>query len=84
MGQVDRGGQAGRHHPKPDGDGKLRKAKGLDPALLLLDIMVPGPDGLQVCRTLRRRSAVPIVLLTARTSDIDKIAGLTGLCPLLH
>ncbi len=59
-----------------DGDETLRKTKELGPALLVLDIMMPGPDGLQICRTLRRHSAVPIVLLTARTSDIDKIAGL--------
>jgi DNA-binding response OmpR family regulator len=38
--------------------------------------MMPGPDGLQICRSLRRRSNVPILLVTARTSDIDKIAGL--------
>ena len=59
-----------------DGDEALRKAAELKPALLVLDIMMPGPDGLQVCRALRRHSDVPIVLLTARTSDIDKIAGL--------
>jgi DNA-binding response OmpR family regulator len=59
-----------------DGDETLRKTSELRPALLVLDIMMPGPDGLQVCRALRRRSDVPIVLLTARTSDIDKIAGL--------
>ena len=59
-----------------DGDEALRKTTEMRPALLVLDIMMPGPDGLQVCRTLRRRSDVPIVLLTARTSDIDKIAGL--------
>jgi len=59
-----------------DGDEALKKVKELDPALLVLDIMMPGPDGLQVCRALRRRSDVPIVLLTARSSDIDKIAGL--------
>ncbi|MEX2160235.1 MAG: response regulator transcription factor [Dehalococcoidia bacterium] len=59
-----------------DGDEALRKVKELDPALLLLDVMMPGPDGLQVCRALRRRSDVPIVLLTARSSDVDKIAGL--------
>jgi len=59
-----------------DGDETLRKVKDLGPALLVLDIMMPGPDGLQVCRQLRRRSDVPIVLLTARSSDIDKIAGL--------
>jgi DNA-binding response OmpR family regulator len=59
-----------------DGDETLRKVKELHPALLVLDVMMPGPDGLQVCRALRRRSQVPIVLLTARSSDIDKIAGL--------
>jgi len=59
-----------------DGDETLKKTKELHPDLLVLDIMMPGPDGLQVCRTLRRRSDVPIVLLTARTSDVDKIAGL--------
>ena len=59
-----------------DGDEALKKTKALKPALLVLDIMMPGPDGLQVCRALRRRSSVPVILLTARTSDIDKIAGL--------
>ncbi len=59
-----------------DGDETLRKARELDPALLVLDIMMPGPDGLQVCRSLRRRSDLPIIMLTARTSDIDKISGL--------
>ena len=59
-----------------NGEDALRQVSELHPALLLLDIMMPGPDGLQVCRSLRRRSDVPIVLLTARTSDIDKIAGL--------
>src|SRR5574341_2113479 len=59
-----------------DGDETLRKARELHPDLLVLDIMMPGPDGLQICRTLGRRNDVPIILLTARTSDIDKIAGL--------
>jgi len=59
-----------------DGEQTLRRVNELRPALLVLDIMMPGPDGLQVCRSLRRRSDVPIVLLTARSSDIDKIAGL--------
>lgn len=59
-----------------DGDETLRKATTLEPALLVLDIMMPGPDGLQVCQALRRRGDLPIVLLTARTSDFDKIAGL--------
>ncbi|MBI4570851.1 MAG: response regulator transcription factor [Chloroflexi bacterium] len=59
-----------------DGTQALRKAKELHPDLLVLDILMPGPDGLQVCRAIRRRSDVPIILLTARSSDIDKIAGL--------
>ncbi|MGB2694790.1 MAG: response regulator transcription factor [Dehalococcoidia bacterium] len=59
-----------------DGDEALRKIAERHPDLLVLDIMMPGPDGLQICRSLRRRSNVPIVLLTARSSDIDKIAGL--------
>jgi DNA-binding response OmpR family regulator len=59
-----------------DGDETLRKVNELHPSLLVLDIMMPGPDGLQICRSLRRRSNVPILLVTARTSDIDKIAGL--------
>jgi len=59
-----------------DGDETLRKVNELHLALLVLDIMMPGPDGLQICRSLRRRSNVPILLVTARSSDIDKIAGL--------
>jgi DNA-binding response OmpR family regulator len=59
-----------------DGDETLRKATELHPALVVLDVMMPGQDGLQICRTLRRRGDVPIVLLTARSTDIDKVAGL--------
>ncbi|HET9475993.1 MAG TPA: response regulator transcription factor [Dehalococcoidia bacterium] len=59
-----------------DGDETLKKTRELHPDLLVLDIMMPGPDGLQICRTLGRRHDVPIILLTARTSDVDKIAGL--------
>lgn len=59
-----------------DGDEALRKTAEMHPSLLVLDIMMPGQDGLQVCRTLGRRGDTPIVLLTARSTDIDKIAGL--------
>lgn len=59
-----------------DGDETLKKARELHPDLLVLDIMMPGPDGIQICRTLGRRHEIPIILLTARTSDVDKIAGL--------
>jgi DNA-binding response OmpR family regulator len=44
--------------------------------LLVLDIMMPGPDGLQIIRALRRRSEMPVIFVTARSGDIDKIAGL--------
>jgi len=44
--------------------------------LIILDIMMPGQDGLSLCRDLRTRSDVPIILLTARTDDIDRIVGL--------
>jgi DNA-binding response OmpR family regulator len=59
-----------------NGDEALRKARELKPALLVLDVMMPGPDGLQVCRALRHRGEMSVVLLTARTSDFDKVAGL--------
>jgi len=65
-----------RVEPAYDGSEALRKARELKPDLLVLDIMMPGEDGLQVCRALSRPDGVPIILLTARTSDVDKIAGL--------
>jgi len=44
--------------------------------LVLLDLMLPGLSGTEVCRTLRTRSSVPIIMLTARDSEIDKVLGL--------
>jgi DNA-binding response OmpR family regulator len=58
------------------GDDALRLAREHDPDLLLLDIMLPGLDGIQVCRLLRRDSDVPILLLTALGSEGDRVAGL--------
>lgn len=58
------------------GEEALRHAASGTAALVVLDVMLPGIDGLQVCQQIRRVSDVPVVLLTARTSDIDKIAGL--------
>jgi DNA-binding response OmpR family regulator len=44
--------------------------------LVVLDLMLPGVDGLEVCRRLRSRSAVPIIMLTARSEEVDKVVGL--------
>src|SRR5688572_19902222 len=44
--------------------------------LVLLDLMLPGMSGTEVCRTLRQRSSVPVIMLTARDSEIDKVVGL--------
>ena len=44
--------------------------------LVLLDLMLPGPPGTEVCRSLRERSDVPVIMLTARDSEVDKAVGL--------
>ena len=46
------------------------------PDLILLDIMLPGIDGLEVCRILRRESSVPIIMVTARAEEVDRLLGL--------
>jgi two-component system, OmpR family, alkaline phosphatase synthesis response regulator PhoP len=59
-------------------DGKMAFQKILKtlPALVVLDLMLPGMDGWEICRRIRAESDVPIVMLTARSDDIDKIVGL--------
>jgi two-component system response regulator ResD len=52
------------------------KALSCDPALILLDLNLPDMDGLEVCRAVRATSQVPILMLTARDDDVDKIVGL--------
>ena len=59
-----------------DGDEAQRELRNNGFDLAILDIMMPGPDGLQIVRALRRRSELPVIFLSARTSDIDKVAGL--------
>jgi DNA-binding response OmpR family regulator len=59
-----------------DGTQALEKIRDLAPALVVLDIMLPEIDGFEVCRQTRARSDVPIIMLTARDEDIDKIVGL--------
>ncbi|MFN2149331.1 MAG: response regulator, partial [Anaerolineales bacterium] len=59
-----------------DGASALQAVKDVDPALIVLDIMLPELDGFDVCRRVRAESDVPIIMLTARDEDIDKIVGL--------
>jgi len=59
-----------------DGESGLASARAETPDLVVLDVMLPRLDGLTVCRLLRRESSVPIMLLTARGAEADKIIGL--------
>ncbi|MFL5930755.1 MAG: response regulator transcription factor, partial [Gaiellaceae bacterium] len=59
----------------PTGSEAIDKAE-QNPSLIVLDLMLPDMDGIDVCRRLRKRSDVPILMLTARDEDIDKIIGL--------
>jgi DNA-binding response OmpR family regulator len=60
-------------HDPETGLGMLASA---DPDLVILDVMLPGQDGFEVCRTIRKTSAVPIIMLTARGEVTDRIVGL--------
>jgi two-component system response regulator MprA len=60
----------------PDGESGLAAARDRAPDLVLLDLMLPGMDGLTVCRRLRSASDVPIVILTAKDAVPDRVAGL--------
>ena len=59
-----------------DGPSALKMAVDASPDLIILDIMLPDLDGLEVCRRLRQRSIVPILMLTARAEEIDRVVGL--------
>ena len=59
-----------------DGGEGLRMARQERPDLVVLDLMLPGMDGLDVCRALRRDCDVPIIMLTARIEEVDKLLGL--------
>jgi DNA-binding response OmpR family regulator len=58
------------------GPDALAMAAGRAPDLIVLDLMLPGLSGLDVCRTLRERTEVPIIMVTARTTEDDKLEGL--------
>jgi DNA-binding response OmpR family regulator len=59
-----------------DGNEALRLAREGHPDLVVLDLMLPGLDGLEVCRILRDESYVPVIMLTAKTTEQDKLVGL--------
>lgn len=58
------------------GDGALGAFRESKPDLVLLDLMLPGKDGMEVCREIRRESDVPIIMLTAKSDTVDVVAGL--------
>ncbi|TDR41299.1 two-component system response regulator BaeR [Tahibacter aquaticus] len=58
------------------GDGVVEEVRRQAPDLLLLDLMLPGEDGLSICRRIREFSELPIILVTARVEEIDRLLGL--------
>src|SRR5512138_2470735 len=59
-----------------DGRTALQLAEECKPDLILLDLMIPEVDGLDVCRELRRTSGIPIIMITAKGEEIDRVVGL--------
>ncbi len=59
-----------------DGEEALNKVFDLKPDIVVLDLMLPEVDGFDVCRQIRKKLEVPIIMLTARSEDIDKVLGL--------
>ena len=60
-----------------DGTAALAQARRESPDLVVLDLNLPGMDGLEVCRALRRTSDVPVIMLTARAEETDRLIGLS-------
>lgn len=58
------------------GDGVVSAVKENPPDLILLDVMLPGKDGMEICRGIRKFSSVPIIMITARIEEIDRLIGL--------
>lgn len=59
-----------------DGEDGLGKAREINPDLILLDVMLPKLDGFEVCKSVRKFSNVPIIMVTAREEEVDKVLGL--------
>jgi DNA-binding response OmpR family regulator len=60
-----------------DGEAGLKMADIHHPVLVILDLMLPKMDGWEVCRRLRQKSNIPVIMLTARGDEIDRVTGLT-------
>ena len=60
-----------------DGNAGLKAARAFKPDLIILDVMLPGMDGIELLSRLRRESEVYVIMLTARTEETDKIVGLS-------
>jgi DNA-binding response OmpR family regulator len=73
-GYLERAGFTVRH--AADGQAGLEAAQVSPPDLVVLDVMLPGLDGIEVCRRLRRVSDVPIIMLTALGGEVDRVLGL--------
>lgn len=63
-------------HQVHRGDEAIERFKETNPALILLDLMLPGLDGIEVCKRIRSESDVPIIMVTARVEEIDRLLGL--------
>ncbi|MGW5516280.1 response regulator [Nocardia africana] len=60
----------------PDGPAAVAAAKTFEPDLVVLDVMLPGYDGLEVCRRIQAERSIPVLMLTARTDETDQLIGL--------
>ena len=63
-------------HVVSDGALAVQAVHDLDPSIILLDLMLPGRDGVDICREVRSFSRVPIIMLTARVEEVDRLLGL--------
>ena len=63
---------------KSDGESGLESAMGEDYDICILDVMLPGVDGFEICRQVREKKNIPIIMVSAKKEDIDKIRGLGG------
>ena len=61
---------------EPDGNRAIRRIIAEQPDMVVLDVMLPGADGLTICREVRPHYHAPILMLTARTEDMDQVLGL--------